>query len=75
MKKHYWTVWVPRTKEQLKRNLKYYKKELEKLNDPEYVKKLIENMKKNLEDSIEECNRELKNIEEQGEDYNDYYND
>lgn len=69
MKKNFWAVWVPPTKEQLEQNLKYYKKELEKLNDPKYVKELIENMKKDLEDRIEECNRDLKSIEEQGEDY------
>lgn len=75
MKKIFWSVYVPSTKEQLERNIQYYKKELKKLNDPDYIENMIETMKKSFEDDIEQCNRELKRIEEQGEDYNDYYND
>ena len=59
MNRTIWTVSVPPTKDQLERNIMYYKKELKKLDDPDYVKNIIETMKKGLEDNIKKCERDL----------------
>lgn len=64
MKKIYFSYYVPPSKEQLERHIKYYKKELKNLENPEYVKKMVEKMKKDLQDKIKECESELAYAEE-----------
>lgn len=64
MKKNYFSYYVPPSKEQLERNIKYYQKELKNLENPEYVKKMVEKMKSDLQYKIRECESELAYAEE-----------